>query len=126
MATGRGCPSATVHIPSVSVYGRRVDFAVESEQTGASWVVRVRGEVDMATSPALESEFDTVLAATPERVGVDLGEVSFLDSSGIRVLLVARQRLADADATLAVDRMSDPVQRVFEIAGVLETLAPDA
>ncbi len=80
----------------------------------------------MASSPALESEFDTVLTATPERVVVDLGEVSFLDSSGIRVLLVARQRLVDAGATLTVDPMSDPVQRVLEIAGVRETLAPDA
>lgn len=103
----------------------RVEFAVGSEQKGTSWSVSVRGEVDMATSPALEAEFDAVLASAPERVGVDLGEVSFLDSSGIRVLLVVRQRLADKDATLTVDRMSDSVRRVLEISGVLETLAPD-
>lgn len=80
----------------------------------------------MATSPELEAEFDAAIAAGSRRVGVDLGEVSFLDSSGIRVLLVARQRLADKDATLTVDRMSDAVRRVLDIAGVAETLAPGA
>ena len=80
----------------------------------------------MATAPRLEDELHTVHSAGTGDVVVDLTEVRFLDSSGIRTLLVARRRLGESDRALSVSGMSDPVRRVLEIAGVLDTLAPDA
>ncbi|MDQ3885883.1 MAG: STAS domain-containing protein [Actinomycetota bacterium] len=50
-------------------------------------VVRVRGEVDMVTTPRLHSCLQEQLAMTPRRLVVDLSEVSFLGSSGLAVLV---------------------------------------
>ena len=55
---------------------------------------------------------------------VDLGEVSFVDSAGLRALLVARQRLAADGHDLVVRRSSGAVRRVMRLAGVSHLFAP--
>jgi anti-anti-sigma factor len=60
-----------------------------------------------------------------QRVEVDLSELTFIDSCGLRLLLLA-WNLADASAAeaMTVVNMSSAVHRVAELTGVLETLAP--
>jgi len=102
-------------------------FELKSSHAADILVVEVVGEVDMATSPQLAQ----ALEAAPDairRVVVDLSEVSFLDSSGLNALVVARRSLAARDIDLRVVSPGDHVvRRVFEIAqltdelGVVET-----
>ena len=54
---------------------------------------------------------------------IDLAEVTFLDSSGLVVLLAARQRLHDTNRRLTVLNTSRPVHRVFEVSGLIDVLA---
>jgi anti-sigma B factor antagonist len=99
-----------------------MDVNVERTETGA--VVHVRGEVDLATSPALAD----ALAGITTREGpvvVDLTEVGFLDSSGLSVLLQARERLA-AGSGLRLVVTKPALQRVLAVTGLDEvfTIAP--
>jgi len=55
-------------------------------------------------------------------VTVDLSGVTYMDSSGLRALLEARDHLDGQARRLIVDACSRPVQRLFEITGVCETL----
>ena len=85
-------------------------------------VVRVAGEIDLATAPALR----TVLrrqteAATPlRRIDVDLAQVTFLDATGLGVLVEARQRGHRAGANLVVRNAYGIVRRVFVVTGLAD------
>ena len=97
------------------------------ESPGGICVVRVSGEIDIATAPRLEAVIDEVVDLRPSSVLVELDDVSFLDSSGIRTLVVAKRRLAEIDASFVIDGMSETVKHVLEIAGMLDALAtPDS
>jgi anti-sigma B factor antagonist len=100
-----------------------VEFSTDVTNSGAIWVVRVAGEVDIATAPRLASTFDAVVEAAPSQVLVELENVSFLDSSGIRVLVLAQRRLDEVGASFVIDGMSEAVKHVLEIAGVLDSLS---
>ncbi len=86
----------------------------------------VDGEIDLDTAPQL---LDTVLAAllieasdTVPEVILDLGGVTFLDSSGIAALLYIRRYVAGHGATLSITNVSNLVAQTLEIAGVGDTL----
>jgi anti-sigma B factor antagonist len=78
----------------------------------------VRGEVDMATAPALEAALEEAIRDSAGAVLVDLSGVEFLDSSGLQVLMRARARLGTEDRALALVCPFGPVRRVFELAGL--------
>jgi anti-sigma B factor antagonist len=54
-------------------------------------VAQVAGEVDMLTGPSLQSHLDKALASRPERLIVDLSQVSFLGATGLAVLINAQE-----------------------------------
>ncbi|MFK8023999.1 MAG: STAS domain-containing protein [Ilumatobacter sp.] len=77
------------------------------------------GEFDADAS----ERFDDQLATrTPADLGVDLSQVSFIDSSGLRSLIVARQRLEAEGFVLNLESPSDSVVRLFEISGLTQYL----
>lgn len=84
-------------------------------------VVRVEGELDLATSGGFE---DAIAEAEPgARLVIDLTECTFLDSSAVRVL-VATARAADASGRTVSLVAQDPgILRVLEIAAV-DTMLP--
>jgi anti-sigma B factor antagonist len=91
-------------------------------------VVAVAGEIDLATAPELGAALDGIEGSPGSTVHLDLAEVSFLDSSGISVLVDFRSRLETGGASLALHRASPTVQRVLEISGLgsMFDLRPDA
>lgn len=106
-------------------------LVVHSEADGAGRVVvHVRGYVDLET----EAQFGQALRAALADEGVrelvvDLAQVPFLDSSGVRVLLEARLTATSRDALLVVRNPQAVVDQVLQITGVAELLglpaAPD-
>jgi anti-sigma B factor antagonist len=88
--------------------------------TGADGVpvVALRGELDFATAPVADASIAPLLADQPARVVFDLTGVTFLDSSGIAVLV----RSAHQAGTVAIRNPSTVVRRVIECTGLEETL----
>ena len=97
------------------------EFQLETFLTeGGALGVRVVGELDMATA----EELTDAIAAWPERVErcvIDLSRCSFLDSSGIRALLMCQREL-DGNGTMQLIGVAPHVERVLRIAGVHEVL----
>ncbi|MGZ4277375.1 MAG: anti-sigma factor antagonist [Solirubrobacteraceae bacterium] len=88
-------------------------------------VVRVRGELDVATSSSLERLL--LRAREPgERVLLDLTELSFMDSTGLRVLLRAQQAAERGGWEIVLAGVSAPVRRLFDLSGVHAALPPEA
>ncbi|HEX5587828.1 MAG TPA: STAS domain-containing protein [Acidimicrobiia bacterium] len=85
-------------------------------------VIEAAGEIDVATSPLLRAELAEALEQGPDTVTLDLARVSFIDSSGLGVLVGALKRLREhqADATLRVVHTQDAVRKVFDITGLDE------
>ena len=97
-------------------------FGAENDGAGIC-VIRARGDVDMESAPRLEAAIEQAVASNPKSVLIDLSDVTFLDSSGIRSLVVGKRRIEEMGATLTIDGMTPAVQRVFEISGVIDLLA---
>lgn len=91
---------------------------VDAPQEGAT-VIRVRGELDMSTSPELAKAVTTAGADT-DRVRLDLTDVTFLDSSAIGALVAVGGELAQGGSRLQIGPRSDIVNRVLEITGLAE------
>jgi anti-anti-sigma factor len=96
-----------------------------AEEPGAHGesVVRVHGELDIATAPDLER---AVLRprAPGEDVVLDLADLRFMDSTGLRILLRARTEARTGRWNLYLRNVPDNVQRLFSISGVEETVPP--
>ena len=87
---------------------------------GSDRVLELIGEIDVATSPMLRSELSDLLADVPERATLDFTQVSFIDSSGLGVLVGALKRLRETcpDAVLHVAHAQGAVRNVFDITGL--------
>jgi stage II sporulation protein AA (anti-sigma F factor antagonist) len=86
-----------------------------------SILVSARGDLDLATAPALDAALCEVEARSP-RVAVDLRALTFMDSSGINLLMRHVARAESDGFVLAVIPPRPPVMRVLDIAGVLPLL----
>jgi anti-sigma B factor antagonist len=81
------------------------------------------GEIDMATAPMLGRELTAAIQAGDGAEVLDLVDVTFFDSSGLRVAIVAHRELGERGRRLAV--VCDPeghVRRTFTLAGLSEVL----
>lgn len=82
----------------------------------------LRGELDLATAPLLQSEIERPEIASAAMVLLDLQELKFIDSTGLRVLLSAHERANERGQEFAVTPGSQQVQRLLSITGVGEHL----
>jgi anti-anti-sigma factor len=91
-------------------------FSVTPEQHGEGLLLRFRGEFDMAAADDAAAALQWA-CARGGRIEVDLGEVTFMDSSGLRTLVTAR-RAADRDGcSLVLVSASERVAEVLDITG---------
>ena len=80
------------------------------------------GDLDMAARFQAEQALDELLATPLEQLVVDLGEVTFVDSTGMGLVLEVNDRARSEGFRLRLLRGPDEVQRVFELAGVADVL----
>ena len=79
-----------------------------------SLAIVLAGEIDSYTAPELAELFKK----HPDIDVVDLRDVSFIDSSGLRVLVEIHQQRAESERSLVLRSPSAAVQRLLEISGV--------
>jgi anti-sigma B factor antagonist len=86
-------------------------------------IVRLTGEVDVATAPELDQRLQEIATGGHTHVVIDLSEVEFIDSTGLQSIVRA-QYFADANRRrLTLRRGSPQVQRLFEITGLLDRVS---
>lgn len=101
--------------------GLRID-AVHVDDT---LVLSVSGEIDMATSPRLRAVLDKSVVRT-QRMSLDFSGVSFMDSSGVNMLVWAARASREAGGALSMTGASQQVRRVLEICGVAKLVGLDS
>jgi anti-anti-sigma factor len=102
--------------PAVSVLEVSMEehLRVEVHPVDGFTAVDAAGEIDLATAPELRG----ALERTTGRVVVHLDEVTYLDSSGIAVLVAQQHRLASDDGELVLRRPSPLVRKTLELTGL--------
>ena len=85
-------------------------------------MISVSGELDLASSPALEEELQRVAKSGATTIVVDLAELEFMDSTGLSVLVRAHQRAEENGRRLGLVNGSQQVQRLLTLTGVADRL----
>jgi anti-sigma B factor antagonist len=80
------------------------------------------GELDLSTFDAAQQRVEEAESAQPELLVVDLSRLTFVDSTGVRLVLLADARARDAGRRLAVRLGDGSALRVFASLGLLEKL----
>ncbi|MEA2313352.1 MAG: hypothetical protein QOI03_44 [Solirubrobacteraceae bacterium] len=97
-------------------------FEVSSDKQGEDGKLALSGELDIASAPRLEEAADAMLAQPVRRLVIDLSGLTFIDSSGLRLLIALNDRANEDGWTLALLPPPEPSRSVFQITGADENL----
>jgi anti-anti-sigma factor len=92
------------------------------ELPGGILVLALEGEFDLAAVPALQEQLEAMRERAERGVVLDFSEVTFVDSSGLRELLRARNTFRDAGKGFALAAPRPPVIRLLELTGATKAL----
>jgi len=79
-------------------------------------VLPLEGEIDLHVSSEVAESLRTVIAKRPKLVVIDLTKVTYLDSSGLAVLIEGMQKVQEYGGKFALAGVQESVQHIFEIA----------
>ena len=83
--------------------------------------VAIDGSIDTVTSPELEKQLGEHWGGISKLI-LDFGEVSYISSAGLRVMMTADQHMEETNGNMTIRRVSDDVREVFEMTGFDELL----
>lgn len=89
---------------------------IETQDLGNGSLVRVSGEVDMSNSPTVRDSLMSLIKDKVPAIVVDLGAVSYMDSSGIATLVEGLQETTSYGGKFRIAGLADKVKQVFELA----------
>ncbi len=93
-------------------------FGINVVTNGGATRIAPAGELDIATTPALEQAIADATAAPGAELVLDLRELTFMDSTGLRTLAQTNARAGQDGFTLAIVRGPRQIERVLEISGL--------
>ena len=101
-------------------------LAIHVDTGDGTTTIRLDGELDVHTAPALSSTMDEVLGSgNPGAVTLDASGLSFCDSSGIQVLVQAKDKATSAGGTFSLTGVHGSVAKVLGVTGLLDVLTED-
>jgi anti-anti-sigma factor len=95
-----------------------------AEVVGDVGVLRVHGEVDHGSAPEFQACAEILLHDGVRSLVLDLGDVAYLDSSGLKVIIRARNLAHERGGTVTVRHASPIVRRVMDVTGLGPLLVP--
>jgi anti-sigma B factor antagonist len=102
--------------------GATEQLHIDRRLGGERIVVELEGELDMANAPLLQSAIENPELTAAKTVVLDLQRLTFLDSTGLRIILAAREQCWRRGQEFAVTPGSQQVQRLLSVTGVGEHL----
>ena len=102
--------------------GAELDAEISVAPPGTATVVSLAGELDVSNVDALRLLLEPVVASRPPRLVFELGDLGFMDSSGIALLLQTVGRVG----SLRIAHPSSAIRRLLEITGVTDILPSES
>jgi anti-anti-sigma factor len=97
-------------------------FQVRDSVDGDCHLLVLSGELDLLAAPQLEDKLVRLFAEATTGLVLDLRSVTFMDSSGLRAILVAKELTDEHRCSFSVIPGPPSVQRLFEVTALLDIL----
>ena len=94
-----------------------MDLGISTNPTPECYTIKVAGEIDISNADSLRNAIDLALEQPTEAVELD-AQVSYIDSTGIGVLVGAAHHAVDHDKRFSCINVQAPVMRVVQLLGV--------
>ena len=79
--------------------------------------IAIKGRLDAATSPAAEESIKKIMEGDENRLLFDFGDLEYLSSGGLRVILSAAKEIRRRDGKVALAALNQYVYEIFEVSG---------
>ena len=91
-------------------------------------VLPLKGEIDLHVSPSVTASLNEMIHKKPERMLVDLSDVSYIDSAGLAALIEAMQKVEGYEGKFMLAGLQETVRSIFEISRLDQVfqIFPDA
>jgi anti-sigma B factor antagonist len=96
---------------------------MNEEKKAQALILSLTGKLDATTSKAFEDRILGVIDAGEQRVVIDLSQLEYVSSSGLRVFLLAAKRLNSSNGKIALCSLKDHIRQVFDLAGFSSILS---
>jgi anti-sigma B factor antagonist len=101
---------------------QRDPLEIEVQNSEERTLVTVSGELDASTAAGLYDTLAELEVTDAHNVVLDLAQVTFMDSTGLAVIVTEHKRLAHSDGKLTIFSPPSSVRRLFEITGLTTLL----
>jgi anti-sigma B factor antagonist len=98
------------------------EFAITATWVGGDVVLALSGELDLAASAGWDASVSEALGQMPTAITIDLGATTFVDSSGLRLLVLLTQRAQAVSTPFRLVNLPPPVVRLLEITGLTDLM----
>jgi anti-sigma B factor antagonist len=95
---------------------------IEVQSSAERTLVTLSGELDASTASSLYDKLSDLEVLDTRHVVLDLAKVTFMDSTGLAVIVTEHKRLRHYDGTLTIFSPPSSVRRLFEITGLTSVL----
>lgn len=93
-------------------------FGLKTESIGASAILQLEGELDVAAAPQLREAVTGLIADGTANLTFDCSRLEFIDSTGLGVLIGARARALAANGSVVLDGVTPALQRLLVVTGI--------
>ena len=93
----------------------------KKKKNGKTLLVVPEGRIDTQTAPEFEQKLSEELGDATE-LQIDLGQVNYISSAGLRVLLAYTQEMDERGGTIKAINVNDIVRKIFDLTGFLDIL----
>ena len=115
-------PGDSTPRPAAALICDLAELTISSQRTGDTHTITLAGELDLMGAGPLAAELQRVEATDARVIVLDLSALTFMDSSGLRVLVLAHKRSQAGLGRLVITRPNGAALRIVEVAGLLDTL----
>jgi anti-anti-sigma factor len=87
------------------------------ERDGDVVILRLSGRLDSTAASSAEERLGAALTGQPPRLAIDMSDLAYISSAGLRVLLVLAKKVQQQKGKVALGGLLDNVREVFSVSG---------
>lgn len=96
-----------------------LSIEITSEERGSIMIFRLRGSLDLATSPSVRAALVEGATGDQHEIVVDLTQIEFIDSTGLGALIGAHRRALEQGGSVRLVVNDGPIARLLNITGLI-------
>ena len=96
---------------------------ISEDRKADAVILALSGKLDATSAKTFEDKILSLINSGVQRLVVDLSQLEYVSSSGLRVFLVAAKRLQPTDGKFALCGMQDHIRQLFDLAGLSSILS---